>query len=256
MFGRFQLANPLLVRPCVKLIIVASLLAGCTADSDPAAYDEGLGTPESPIPSEESYALVSRMRLSLAVPAVDQAVGKVRALGENPARALLARPGGAELLAAVPASVRNNVEGYINTELDKVRIASKTLRQYATDVTRFAQDVLGEVVIDSSLSITPSSTVHSLVDLSFTPGDVDVIVPIGGLSADALLQRPTADVAAAGALVLGEQRFGLGFGSHAWQAINLASTRLYGGDVSIFTSAVNCTTLAQTVAAKCETSPP
>jgi len=236
----------------VKRILIASLLAvGCTADTEPADYAEGLGTPENPIPSEESYALVSHVRLSLALPAVDRAVANVRAFSENPGRALLARPGGAELLAAVPSAVRNSVEGYINTELDKLRIASKTLRVYAGDLSRFAQDVLGEVVIDSSLSISAEGAVHSLVDLSFTPGDIDVIVPIGGLAADALVQRPTADVAAAGALALGEHRFGLGFGAHAWQAINLASMQRYGADVSIFTSVVNCGALAQVVAAKC-----
>jgi hypothetical protein len=227
------------------------LLAACAAETEAPAWSEDLGTPENPIPSTESYALVSRVKLTLAVPQVEGVLAAVRALAENPARAVLARPGGAQLLATIPAAVRGNVEGYLNTELDKIRIASKTLRMYTADVARFTQEVLAEVVIDSSLTLSPAGAVHSLVDLSFSPADVPVIVTIGGSATDSLVQRPKAEVAAAGALALGEQKFGLGFGTHAWQAINLASETLYGKDLSIFTTAINCTTIAQAVAARC-----
>jgi hypothetical protein len=236
----------------VKPLVVASLLlAACAAETEAPAWNEDLGTPENPIPQTESYALVSRVKLQLAAPEVTQVIAAVRALAENPARAVLARPGGTQLLATIPAAVRGNVEGYLNTELDKIKIGSKTLRAYTADVARFTQEVLAEVVIDSSLSITPEGAVHSLVDLSFSPADVPVTVTIGGSSTDSLVQRPKAEVAVGGALALGEQKFGLGFGTHAWQAINLASETIYGKDLSIFTSAVNCTTIAQAVAARC-----
>jgi hypothetical protein len=159
----------------VKPILVASMfLAACTAETAAPTWNEDLGTPENPIPSTESYALVSRVKLTLAVPEIDRVIATVRALAENPARAVLARTGGTQLLAAIPATVRGNVEGYLNTELDKIRIATKTLRVYTADIARFTQEVLAEVVIDSSLSISPEGAVHSLVDLSFSPADVPV----------------------------------------------------------------------------------
>lgn len=245
------MAESLLFPMLVKHLLLASLLAACAAESSPAEYPEGLGTPENPIPSEESYALVSRVELGLSIPELDRALAGVRALAENPGRALLARPEGAALLATIPAAVRGNVESYLATEIDKVRIGQKTLRTYTADVARFAKEVLAEVTIDSSLTISPERALHALVDLRFSPADVPVVVPIGGLAVDVLVQRPTAEVAPAGALALGAQKFGLGFGDHAWQAINLASKTLYGDGVSLFTSAVNCTTVAQAVAARC-----
>lgn len=235
----------------MKPILVAALfLAACGVEAESPTWNEDLGTPENPIPSTESYALVSRVKLSLAAPEIAAVTASVRALAENPARAVLARPGGSQLLATIPAAVRGNVEGYLNTELDKIRFGTKTLRAYTADVARFTQEVLTEVVIDSSLAISPAGAIHSLVDLSFSPADVPVIVTIGGSSTDSLVQRPKAEVAAAGALALGEQKFGLGFGTHAWQAINLASESLYGKDLSIL-SGINCTTIGQAVAARC-----
>ncbi len=226
-------------------------LVGCAAEAEPADYADGLGTHESPIPGDGSYAVVSRLHLSLALPAVDQAVANLRAFSQNPAHDLLAGTAGTQLAATLPSALRASLESWVNLEVDKARIGTKTVRQYATDVAAISQAVLGDFTIESSLSIAPASAVHSFTNLNFTPENLDIIVPIGGLTADALVQKPKVEVGVGGALSLGEQRFGLGLGAHAWQGINLASTTLYGGDLSVLAVAVNCRTMAQIVAAKC-----
>lgn len=242
------------VKPLLHLAVAFGALAGlvgCGVDTEGADYAEGLGTPESPIPSDESYAVVSRIDLSLDMPTVNLALANLRTFSQNPAHALLAQPAGVQLSAALPASVRDRLEAWMNTEIDKVRIGTKTIRQYATDVAAISETVIDDFTIESSLALTPSYAVHAFTNLNFTPANLDIIIPIGGLKADAINQRTTAVVGAGGALTLGEQRFSLALGNHAWHAINLASTTLYGNDLSVLASGLNCTAIADTVSTKC-----
>jgi hypothetical protein len=131
-----------------------------------------------------------------------------------------------------------------------VNVQTLTLRQMTAQVATIAELVTGDFTLESSLSISPTGAIHSLRDLNFTPLNLDVIIPIGGLTADKIKQSTTATVAAGGALALGDQWFGLAFGNHAWQAINLASTKVHGGDLSLIET-VNCDAIAQKVAARC-----
>jgi hypothetical protein len=240
------------VKPIAHLAVaVVAGLAGCVAETEPVDYAEGLGTPESPIPREGSYTVISRIHVALDMPAIDQALANLRGFAQNPAHVVLAQPAAVQLVASLPSSLRSSLESWVNVELDKARIGTKTVRQYATDVAAISQTVLADFTIESKLTIAPSSAVHSFTNLNFTPANLDIIVPIGGLTADAIVQKPTITVGASGSLDLGAQRFGLGFGAHAWQAINLASTTLYGGDLSVLAGAINCRTIAQTVSARC-----
>lgn len=238
------------VKPIAHLALVLGLV-GCGVDTEAVDYAEGLGTPESPIPDTGSYGVVSRVDLALDLPALGTQLAKVRAFAQNPAHAVLALPAGTQLAAALPASVRDRLEAWMNTEIDKVRIGPKTLRQYATDVAVLSEAALVDFSIESSLTIAPGSAAHTFTNLNFTGANLDVIIPIGGLKADSIAQRTTADVGAYGALSLGEQKFSLAFGAHAWQAINLASTTLYGGDLSLLASSLDCARLADAVALKC-----
>lgn len=238
---------------------LVTLATGCAEEEAPATYGEGLGTPENPIPEDElPYAVASRIDFTVngAVPMqVTDATASLRTFAQNPGRTLLTMADQTTVQgvkAEIGTTLSANLETYLNTEIDKARIATKTLRQLATDVVAITETSLTRFYLDSSLSMTPTKTTHSLTDLNFRPLSVDIVVPIGGLAADELMQHPTLTVAAAGAITLGDQVFGLAFGKHAWSGINLASTTMYGGAVqTVFASGINCSGLAMAVAAKC-----
>lgn len=245
------MARPLLLGSGVKLLLALAITAtGCAVDA-PVGFGDDLGTPENPVPSEDAYAVQTRMQLAFDSPALTAAIGGLRAFSQAPAHALLAPTGTLPAwVSTLSSTLRTNLEGYLNTELDKVKLGGKPLRQVSGELATIAQTVVSTFTLDSTLYITPTSVQHSLSDINFTPESVDIVIPIGGLKADAILQRPTATVSAGGALALGDHEFSLAFGSHAWQAINLASTTLYGGDLSILATP-DCGAIARAVAAKC-----
>ena len=234
--------------------LVLFLAAGCATDApEPEGYAADLGTPENPVPSTGTYRVTTRIQIPLGVPDVADAIAELRAFSANGGRTLLARSAGTPArlaLDSLPSSLKNGLAGWIDFELDKVKFQTLTLRQTAAQVATIAETVTGEFTLESSLSITPTGASHSLRDLNFTPLALDIIIPVGGLNADKIRQSTTATVGAAGDLELGDQKFGLAFGSHAWQAINLASTQLHGGDLSSIQN-INCEAVAQKVAARC-----
>jgi hypothetical protein len=231
-------------------------LGACATEEEvePVAYDERLGTPESPLPQEDAYRVKSRLDLGFEPAKLAAAVADFEALAGNPARVLLAQGGSGvgELLAALPAALDDRLEGWLNVEIDKQRILGKTPRQFATDIAAFTETTLTQFTLESSLSITPGGVVHSLMGLNFRPSGLDIIIPIGGLKADALTQRTEVEVGTGGALWLGEQRFNLAFGTHAWQGLNLASSTLYGTDLATaLDDALGCPAVATAVATRC-----
>lgn len=248
----------MLLPGCVKAILfaVVASLGACAVDEQPAGFGDELGTPENPVPGDESYSVQTRIEISLEMPAVTAAVGTLRAFSQAPARSLLAPTGAMPAwVATLSTTLRNNLEGYINTELDKVKLHDKTLRAMTGEMASVAENVLSTFTLESALWITPTAVQHSLSGINFTPASIDIVVPIGGLEADSIMQKPTAQVGAGGALALGDHRFSLAFGSHAWQAINLASNTLYGGDLAII-AATDCGAISRTVAARCLSSSP
>jgi hypothetical protein len=244
--------------PRVKAILFALALTGCAVDDQPEGYGAELGTPENPVPMEGSYAVQTRVRLAHDMPQVSSAIANLTSFSQAGGRALLSRSGTQALpswIATLPTTLRNGLEGYIDAELDKVKLGTKTLRQVTGEIATIAQTVMTTFTIESSLSISPTAVVHSLLGVNFTPENVDIVIPVGGLNADDILQRPVASIGIGGALTIGEQRFGLAFGSHAWQAINLASTTLFSRDLSLIASA-DCGAIARAVAAKCLSTSP
>ena len=230
---------------------------GCAEDAGFPTYGEGLGTPENPIPEDNvSYVVNTKLDVgggTTPQPVVD-AVAGVRAFSQNPARALLAmadQTAVAQLKSQIGTTLTSSLEGWINTEIDKARIATKTLRQYAAELTTIGETSLTGFYLDSTLSMTPEKTTHVLGDLNFRHSR-DIVVLLGGTASDVLKQSPTLVVAQAGAITLGDHKFGLAFGSHAWSGINLASTAIYGRDVnSAFAGSILCGELARTVSLKC-----
>ncbi len=240
----------------VKPILLALVITGCAIDEQPEGYGADLGTSENPVPMDDSYAVQTRVVLAHELPQVSAAIAKLTELSQAPARALLAPTGTMPAwVSTLSSTLRTNLESYVNVELDKVKVGTRTLRQATGEIATITQTVMTTFTIESSLSITPTSVVHSLMGLNFTPANVDIVIPIGGLKADGILQRPAASVGTGGALTIGEQRFSLAFGNHAWQALNLASTNLLGDDVSLIAS-VDCGAVGRAVAARCLSSAP
>ncbi|HEX5063640.1 MAG TPA: hypothetical protein VFV99_29885 [Kofleriaceae bacterium] len=243
----------------VLAAVLVATLAACAADEGPEMWPAGLGTPDNPLPEDDlTYVVASRIDFTGggAMPApVTDAVASMRAFSQNPAKTLLGLADQTQvqqLKSAIGTTLTNSLEGWMNTEIDKARIASKTLRQYATDVVTITETSLTNFYLDSALSMTPAKTTHTLIDLNFRPITVDVVVPMGGFVADKMTQNPTLAVAEGGAMILGDEKFGIAFGDHAWAGINTASTTLYGSGIqTAITTGINCSTLAKNVAAKC-----
>jgi hypothetical protein len=241
----------------ILLAMLISVVAGCATEEQAPTYGDGLGTPENPIPNEDSYTVASRINFTSEMPMVQAALADLRAFAANPSHTLLAQaqaanmPALVELNAALSTTLKDRLEGWMNTEIDKVRLGTKTMREYATEMAGISETALTQFTLRSSLTMSPLGVMHSLTEINFTPVALDIIVPIGGLKADTLTQRTSLTVGEGGVLELGEQEFGLGFGSHAWQAINLASTTLFAGDLrDSLVTALACPTNAQAESAK------
>jgi hypothetical protein len=229
------------------------VLVGCAAEQPPAGYPADFGTPTNPLPSSGVYAVQSHVVMAFGTAGVDGAIAQLQAFSLHGGTTLLAQSAdtaSGEALAALPTTLRSKLDGWIDVELDKQTLGTVTARQAIGDISMMAQTVVTEFVIESSLTITPTGALHSLQDLNFKPDSVDVVVPIGGLAADAITQKPTSEVGAGGALALGDEQFKLALGSHAWQGINLAVVSKYGGDLTIVQH-LDCNAVAQSVAARC-----
>jgi hypothetical protein len=236
------------------LAIVVASLVGCAAeDAPPVGYPEGLGTPTDPLPGYEAYWVRSHVVLSLGNTQVDQAIAQLQAFSQHGGTTLLAQSAGTparQALDSLPTNLRANLDAWIDVELDKQKLGTVPARQAVGDIATMAHTVVTEFDLESSLTITPTGAQHSLSDINFRPSALDVIVPIGGLSADKLDQRPTSQVAAGGALTVGDHHFALALGSHAWQGLGLGVEAKYGGDLSIVQH-LDCNAVAQSVAARC-----
>jgi hypothetical protein len=233
-------------------VLLTSLVA-CAAEEPPPGYPMGLGTPSDPVPGPYPYLVRSRVAAPLGVPAVTGAIADLAAFSQHGGTALLAQNEGtssAQALNALPTALRSKLEGWIDIELDKQKLGTTPARQTVGQIATMAQTIVDNFVVESTLTLSPTGAVHQFTDLTFQPLSMDVVVPIGGLMADTLVAKPTATVGLAGALQLGDQHFGLAFGSHAWQALDLATNQRFGGSVTIIEQ-LDCNAIAQAVAARC-----
>jgi len=237
----------------MRILAAVVVLVGCAAEEPPAGYPADFGTPTDPLPSSGVYAVQSHVLMAFGTAGVDAAVAQLQAFSLHGGTTLLAHSSdtaSGQALGGLPTTLRSKLDGWIDVELDKQKLGTVTARQAIGDISMMTQTVVTEFVIESSLTITPTGALHTLQDLNFKPDSVDVVVPIGGLAADAITQKPTAEVGAGGALALGDEHFKLALGSHAWQGINLAVESKYGGDLTIVQH-LDCNAVAQSVAARC-----
>lgn len=242
-------------------VVVTSLAACGTTEEVVPTYGEGLGTPENPIP-QDSAAYMVRTRIEPAdatiPPAVASVAANLRAFAQSPAQTLISLADDANvpeltlLQSALSSTLEAQLPGWIDAEIDKALTSGKTTRQLATEVAGFAETALTRFGLDSTLSFSPTKTTHTLRGLSFRLSGLDVVVPLGGLKADTIDTQPAVEVGEGGAISFGDHQFGIAFANHAWQGINLASKTVFGADVrTALATAVNCRTIAETVATKC-----
>jgi len=238
----------------VAIFALVASLAACATEPEELDYDDRLGTPENPIPKRDAYAVSTRLTPFDPVQ-VSAAAADLRAFARAPARTLLARASTTsvqDLRDALPSTLDDRLEGWIDAEIDKRRVAGETLRQISTELASYVEVSLNQFTLASALTIAPTGAMHVIGAVNVRPASLDVTVPVGGLKGDTITQRTDAQVGELGALTLGEQRFGLAVGSHAWHGINLASTTMFGADVtSALRAALDCRSLAQAVAARC-----
>jgi len=207
------------------------------------------------------YQLVSTVDFTIEAilpPQIEDVVVTLRDFSTNPAKALLdlaERRGVVAvtiLRAALPGTLEDKLEGWINAEIEKLKIAGKPITEYAGQIAMLAEIALTQFAVDSELSIDGGAATHRITGLDLHPAGIDFRLPIGGLAGDILTQEPSIEVADRGAMSLGDQHFGLQYGEYAWRGIEAASTLAFGGGVrATLGTAINCPSLAKTIASKC-----
>jgi hypothetical protein len=153
---------------------------------------------------------------------------------------------------ALPDSLESRLEGWIDDQIEGVTVNGVPVTQVAGELAAVAQVALTQFAIDSSLDVRADGrATHRLTQLDFTPAGLDARAPLGDLPL-AVIAAETSATCKAGALALGDQRFGLPYGQLAWQALESAITAQYGADIrALLGSAVNCPAVATTISNKC-----
>ena len=251
------------------LLIVA--LTGCLHhsqnDDDSNGYGVGGGgggggsypPPSYPVASG-TYKVDSRIDITveaLLPQPVEDIVVTARDFSVNPAETLfdLAEDAGVPAVGTLrdmlPDYLEDKVEGWINAEINKLTIAGVPVTQVAAGFVALAETSLTNVSVKSELTIANGMATQKLTVLDLSPTGLDKQFELGALPGDVTTQTTTAK-SDKGTLSMGEQTFGLAYGEYAWQAIEAACTAEYGQGIrETLGAAVNCPSLAQTVANKC-----
>ncbi len=239
------------------VVAALALLAACDVveppprAEEPVGYGPGLGTAENPIPQDDAtYTVHSRIERDASAD-VESLVAPLRAFSLSPGAAILALAADAQLaeLATLEASLSPALRSQLATWIDE---ASTTAARDIAD--QLADDVtiaLTSFTFTSTMSFAPGRVIHTITGIELHLG-VDVVVPVGGLEADTIVQQVYVDVAEAGRISFGEHQFALAFGQHVWHALNLESQTLYGdAPAAALASPLDCGALAFSVASRC-----
>lgn len=252
-------------------VLVASLGACGTSATDLGSDgtgsdqgDTGSGSDSDPshLPSgPQAYQVATTVDFTVEAilpPQIELAVVTLRSFSENPARTLITVadqagvPAVKALYDVIPQVIKDNLEGWINGEINKLKINGKSLPQYAGEIAAYAETALTQFGLNSRLTLKSGAATHTLSGLDFAPAGLNFQIPITGLAADILTQQPTITVGQTGEVAFGEQHFGLNYGEYAWQGINLASTQVFGGDIrTTLGNVIKCPQFAHVIATKC-----
>jgi hypothetical protein len=245
----------------MKSLLALSLVAGCTT-SISSGHD--LGTPDNPLPEngdQDPYLVTSNVDLSVeaVLPAQAEAVvATLREFSMNPAHALIdlatraGVPAIGQIYGVIPSVLTNQLEGWINGEINKIQVGGKPITEWAGDMAALFDTALTKFNVASTLAVNDTMATHTLTSIDFSPSGIDFQVSLAGLPNIVVTQQTSIMVDQGGALALGEQHFGLNYGDFAWTAVNSEITTLFGGDLrTTIGKAVNCTNVAHVVASKC-----
>jgi hypothetical protein len=225
--------------------LAASLLLGCGTD---------------PEPGPGPYRLVTTVEMPAeAIPPkqLDEIAAVLRAFAADPGAMLLelAKEHGVTAVVAVreqPAALATRLEGWISDEIMKARLEGKTLPEYTDQIAGLVRMALTRFAVESELVVDGDVRTHAITGLDLGPAGLQVRASIQAAEGETLMQQPEIVVDAAGALSLGDQRFGLAYGAHAWQGIDAASAHLFGGAVrEALGASIDCARVASAVAAQC-----
>jgi hypothetical protein len=240
----------------MKSIVALALLGACSTSptgGDPSGTTgDDVGTQTDPVPAKTGpYAIVNNVDFTVEAILPDQielVVATLREMSTNPAHAIVdlatqaGVPAVGTLYGLLPGVLTDKIEGWINGEIAKVKIGGHPVTDYCGKIAGLADTALSHFAVDSSLTLADDGSVtHTITALDLTPSGLNFKLPIGGLAADILTQHPTLDVGAAGAITLGDQRFGLEYGEYAWQGMNAISTSVFGADIrTSLGNAIDC----------------
>jgi hypothetical protein len=207
-----------------------------------------------------TYRVSSRIDITAEALLPDQAeeiVSTLRDFSTAPAHTLITTadeagvPAIGELRSVLPDVLESRLEGWIDDEIENVTIDGMPVTAYAAQIAALADTALTHVAVTSELTIDGASARHRLTGLDLTPSGLAVSIPFGDVAADLLTQSTTASTAA-GALRLGDHRFGLAYGEYAWQGLEAMSQARHGGSIrATLGAAVNCPVIAHRVASHC-----
>jgi hypothetical protein len=224
--------------------IAASLLVGCTGDPETGPY--------------ELVSTVDMPADSISPRQVDDVVATLRAFSMNPATTLVGLADAARdpaittLRNEIAASLLTRLPGWINEEVQKVTLGGKPLPAFADQLAMLVRTSLTRFAIRSELTLDGGAPAHRIVGLDMSAAGLDAGVTFEAVDGESLDQAPETTVGADGSLALGDQRFTLAYGKHAWEGIDAAATQLVGDAVRpALGAAVNCPVLAKAIAARC-----
>lgn len=244
------------------ILLVA--LTGClhhSFDGDDDAGGGGAGSHTTP-PGVASGAYHVDSRIDITVEAllpqpVEDIVVTARDFSMNPAKTLFdvaedaGVPAVGTLRDLLPDFLENKVEGWINDEIKKLTVAGVPVTQVAAGFVALAETSLTNVSVESELVVSGGTATHTLKVLDLSPTGLDKQFDLGALPGDVITQTTTAS-SKGGVLSLGDHTFGMAYGEYAWQAIESACTAEYGQGIrATLGTAINCPSIAQTVANKC-----
>jgi hypothetical protein len=231
-------------------------------DTDPSdPTDPSNPTPPPPPPvASGAYNVHSNIDLTvealLPQPAED-VVLTLRNFSTSPGDTLLdlaqdaGVPAVEELRAALPSTLEDKLVGWIDAEIAKVTLNGTPITKLAGDTAALAEFALSQFALDSKLTIANGTATHELVTLDLNPAGIDKTFSLADLPTDMRSQSPTC-ASTKGTLSIGDHTYGLPYGEYVWTAINEKLVAQYGYDLrGALGAAVNCPSLAHTIASKC-----
>jgi hypothetical protein len=259
----------------MRIALLGSLLVvGCATSpapgpgtpGDDGPGDDGPGDDPVPTPAPVAsgvYTVHTTVDLTAEAVLPEQmalAVSTLRDFSTHPAHTLLTLaqdagvPAVGTLLAALPSSLEDRLEGFLDDRIAKLTINGTPITDYAGDIAGLAEVALTQFVLESELDIQGTRATHRLTALDLRPAGIEASLPLEAIPGDSLTQVTSVTQAADGSLAVGDQTFSLGYGEYAWRGIETASTTLFGQDLRATLGAtVNCPVLAKAVAGTCLT---